>query len=386
MKASHHVMSAGIFAVMVIAVLMLSMVLPFNAAARPVAPVGSVASPAHAVAAQAATTAKAASPAAKVTPSAGGSPHPGTLEYYFVAPQGQTSEDPSLAYDTVSYEPIINVYQTLVAYNGTSTSSFVPELSTCVPGANDGTLSTPSVSCQAKYGNSLIKDNAQGQPQFWTFPIDPNAKFYDPSTGTSWNVYPSDIMFTLARTMGLADLPGPGVLNGWIITQSLLPFGNPKWDGGIHTPCNNTPQSVLGSMMVNDTGYCPASALAASGCITFNAYGQGQDWPFSWSSSGMLLAPAWSHAVGSRLSRLVWRASPGPRRPTATGRASFREGRPAPTTRPSRASSARSVRPPGTRSSCWRSTTRPSKTAFDSTRSGLGPTTSLRTAPRPVTR
>jgi Bacterial extracellular solute-binding proteins, family 5 Middle len=199
---------------------------------------------------------------------------------YEVAPSGQTSIDPAVAYDTVSYEPLLNIYQTLVAYNGSSTSNFVPEVSTCVPGANDGVLSTPSVSCQAVYGQSLIVNSPSGSPEFFTFPIDPHAHFYDPATGASWQVYPSDVMFTLARTMGFADLPGAGVLNGWIQTQALTPFGSPTWDGGIHFPFNNTPQNILGSMLVNNSLYCPAAALAQSGCITFNANGGGAVWPF----------------------------------------------------------------------------------------------------------
>ncbi len=190
-----------------------------------------------------------------------------------------TSEDPAVAYDTVSFEPILNVYETLISYNGSSTAQFVPELSTCVPGGPSNDLSTASVSCQDVYGSSLIVNNALGQPEYFTFPIS-NAKFYDPSTGASWQVYPSDVMFSLARTLSFGDLPGPGVLNGWIQSQSLLPLGNPTWDGGIHSPFNNTPGNIMTSMLVNSSTYCPAAALAANGCITFNAYGEGTDWPF----------------------------------------------------------------------------------------------------------
>ncbi|MGI0071438.1 MAG: ABC transporter substrate-binding protein [Thermoplasmata archaeon] len=191
-----------------------------------------------------------------------------------------TSEDPAVAYDTVSYEPVINVYQSLIAYNGSSSATFVPELSTCVPGAANGVSSTASVSCVPKYGQSLITDNAQGEPQYYTFPIDPAAHFYDSANSASWQVYPSDVMFSLARTLSFADLPGPAVLNGWIQAQSLLPSGNSKWDGGIHAPFNNTPENILGAMLVNDSTYCPALAMSQSGCITFNAFGGGTDWPF----------------------------------------------------------------------------------------------------------
>jgi hypothetical protein len=293
MKASGRWVSKGLLVgavIAVVGVLMLSMMVTTTSAVG-AAPLGST-SPAAAVAA-ASTTAAAptaanhpSAPSAPTaaqkfytTPAVGGGPHPGTIQGYEIAPQGMTSEDPAVAYDTVSYEPIINVYQTLIAYNGTSTSNFVPELSTCVPGASNGVSSTASVSCQALYGNSLIVSNSQGEPQYYTFPI-AKANFYDPATGASWQVYPSDVMFSLARTMSFADLPGPGVLNGWIQTQSMMPIGNPKYDGGIHFPFNNTPVNILDSMLVNDSTYCPATALAAYGCITFNAFGEGTDWPF----------------------------------------------------------------------------------------------------------
>ncbi|MGP8159498.1 MAG: hypothetical protein ACLPWO_07855, partial [Thermoplasmata archaeon] len=198
------------------------------------------------------------------------SPHPGQIIFQEVAPGGATSEDPSVAYDTISYEPIINVYQSLVTYNGSSTASFLPELSTCVPGPG----------CAAMYsGNTLIVNNGTS-PEYFTFPIDPAAKFYDPGTGNSWSVYPSDVAFTFARTCGFANLPGFGSQPGWIQCQALLPFGNSSWDSSIHFVFNNTPQNVLGSILINNTTYCPSAALAANGCVTFNAWGGGAAWPF----------------------------------------------------------------------------------------------------------
>ena len=200
------------------------------------------------------------------------SPHAGEIIWQEVAPGGATSEDPSVAYDTISYEPILNVYQTLVTYNGSSTASFVPQLSLCVPGPG----------CAAMYsGNTLIVNNGTSSlPRYFTFPIDPAARFYDPSTGASWPVFPSDIAFSIARTCGFADLPGFGAQNGWIVCQSLLPIGNAKWDSAIHTPYNNTPLNVMSSMLINNTTYCPAAALAENGCITFSAWGGGAAWPF----------------------------------------------------------------------------------------------------------
>jgi len=180
--------------------------------------------------------------------------------------------DPSVAYDSVSAEPILNVYQTLVAYNGNNTSSFLPELAQCVPGPG----------CASMFGgNTLIVNNTTtGAPQYWTLPIDPAAHFYDPSTRVYWMAYPSDVAFTFARTCGFANLPGFAAQPGWIQCQALLPSGNNSWDSGIHYLFNNTPQRILGSILINDSAYCPPIALQLNGCVTFNASGGGSAWPF----------------------------------------------------------------------------------------------------------
>ena len=197
----------------------------------------------------------------------------GTVNVYEVAPAGANTMDPSVAYDTVSYEPILNVYQTLINYNGSSTATFVPTLATCVPG-------TPQ--CMTDYASNLTGYvHGTPAPVYWTFAIDPSAHFYDNATKKSWGVYPSDVVFSLARTLAFADLPYAGKNPGWIIAQSLLPFGSGGWDSGWHSPFNNTPQYILNSMLVNDSAYCPAKALhQGHGCVTFVANGSGSDWPF----------------------------------------------------------------------------------------------------------
>ncbi len=137
------------------------------------------------------------------------------LVVHEIAPGGATSEDPAVAYDSTSYEPILNVYQTLIAFNRTSTSSYVPILSTCVPGTHG---------CAVDYnlgsvaGSELVADAsagpALGEPTYYTFPIDPAARFYDPGIGASFPVYPSDVMFSVARTLGYANLPAVQLTNG----------------------------------------------------------------------------------------------------------------------------------------------------------------------------
>ena len=202
------------------------------------------------------------------------SPHPGTITSYVVVPAGGSSFDPAVDYETVGAETIYNVFQTLVTYNGSSTAGFIPQLATCVPG---------TAQCTAQYGSNLtVWNNSLGGAEYWTFVIDKNAQFYDSSTSAHWGVYPSDVMYSMIRTMSFADLPVIESTAGWILSQSLLPAGNASWDvssitgAGIHYPFNNTPSNILGSMLINDTTYCPATAISGEhGCITFKVDGPG---------------------------------------------------------------------------------------------------------------
>jgi len=224
------------------------------------------------------------------------SPHPGSLYIYEIS-YGPTSLDPAVDYETTGGEVIQNVYETLVQYAGDSTASFVPVLSTCVPGP----AALGSTSCQAQYGTDLVNGS------FWTFPIDANARFYDPGTGASWGVYPSDVMFSIARTLMWLETPSEYVTNGWIIGQSLLPYGQSTFDGGLHIPWNNTPQNVYGAFLVNDSTYCPAAAMAdAHGCITFDVHGSATAWPefleFVADAEGASIVPCgWFTSVGAGL-------------------------------------------------------------------------------------
>lgn len=199
--------------------------------------------------------------------------HPGLIEAYEEAPGGALSEDPAIDYETVGYEPILNVYQTLITYNGSNTGptyqSFVPELATCVPG---------SPACANLYSGDTLIDGWN-----YTFVLQSASHFYDPQTSTSWGVWPTDVVFSLARTMGFSTLPTVSANNGWIIAQALLSPGNVGWDQ-IHGAYNNTPQNILWSMTINDSVHCPAAALSdastAHGCVTFHVAGAGHEWPY----------------------------------------------------------------------------------------------------------
>ena len=201
------------------------------------------------------------------------SPHPGTVISYEDAPGGARTEDPAIAYDTVSYEPILNVYQPLITYNGSTVGplpqDFLPALATCVPGSSE---------CAALYGaDHTLVSGPNGTD--YTFVINGAARFYDPITHASWGVYPSDVVFSIARTLGFSTLPCVSCNNGWILAQALLGGGNATWDT-IHQSYNNTPQNILASMSVNDSN-CPTQALQNDhGCVTFHANAHNRPWPY----------------------------------------------------------------------------------------------------------
>jgi hypothetical protein len=247
-------------------------------------------------------------------------PSRGTLTAYELSPGGSVSEDPAIDYETVGYEPILNVYQTLVTYSGSNlgpaASDFVPSLATCVPG---------STQCTALYGNDMVDKNGN-----YTFVINPSAQFYDPITGAHYPVYPSDVLFSLARTCLFSTYPGYQVNPGWILCQSLLPNANvakqiyktnpalapnPAWDGALHYPLNNTPQNILNAITINTTGLCPTGAggsgFAGDGCVTFHTETlTGTGWSYFLEligdpEGGAIMPCAWASANGGGLPGFV---------------------------------------------------------------------------------
>jgi peptide/nickel transport system substrate-binding protein len=93
------------------------------------------------------------------------------------------SLDPAYQYDTASYEVVYpNVYETLIGYNGSVLSIYVPRLATEVP----------------SLANHLI--SADGLT--YTFPIRPGVKFHDGTTMT-----PEDVRYSMLRFM-LQDRDG----------------------------------------------------------------------------------------------------------------------------------------------------------------------------------
>ncbi len=93
------------------------------------------------------------------------------------------SLDPAFQYDTASYEIVYpNVYETLIGYNGSVLSVYVPRLATSVPSLDNGLISKDGMT--------------------YTFPIRKGVKFHDGSVVT-----PEDVRYSMLRFM-LQDRDG----------------------------------------------------------------------------------------------------------------------------------------------------------------------------------
>jgi len=104
------------------------------------------------------------------------------------------SLDPAYAYDTASQEVIWPaVYETLIAYSGSMTSRYVPELASQVPSLANGLISKDGLT--------------------YTFPIRSGVKFHDGSTMT-----PEDVRYSMLRFMLQDRDGGPS----WLLLTPLL--------------------------------------------------------------------------------------------------------------------------------------------------------------------
>lgn len=129
---------------------------------------------------------------------------------------GPTTLDPQIAYFTVDGEILQNTLQSLVMYNGSSITSFEPELATNIPSTANHEVNTnyKNYTRTTPWGttyNTYLKPNEN-----YTFTIRSNASWQDGTPVTAW-----DVEYTLARDMIFIDgTPGTG---GFIFGQYYLP-------------------------------------------------------------------------------------------------------------------------------------------------------------------
>ena len=136
--------------------------------------------------------------------------NPGVITTAEVTPGGPYGFDPQISYDLPSYEILLNIFQTLVQFNGSSTNSFIPYLAAALPTQENGGIS----------------------PDYrtYTFQIRNDQYF---SNGDPVTAY--DVWFSFARCIAFANgSPGTG---DWIEAQFLIP-GVQNGTASVYT--NNT--------------------------------------------------------------------------------------------------------------------------------------------------
>ncbi len=154
------------------------------------------------------------------------STHTGIVDATWI-PGGFATLDPAIAYDTVSYEAIYNLYEPLVQYApGTSASSYIPVLATAVPTIQNGLIQTNTTPSGVAYVN-------------YTFNLNPSAKFANGAPVTSYDVY-----FSVLRGLLFANDPGRP---GWLTAHALIPGAS------IYGPFNVTPFWVNHAMTMKNS-------------------------------------------------------------------------------------------------------------------------------------
>jgi peptide/nickel transport system substrate-binding protein len=103
--------------------------------------------------------------------------------------------DPALAYDDASGGPLVQTYETLIWYNFTDGTSYVPALATEVPTADNGGISDDGMT--------------------YTFHIRDGVTFHNGAT-----LEPSDVAYTFQRGLLQSDPGGPQ----WLLIQPIMGY------------------------------------------------------------------------------------------------------------------------------------------------------------------
>jgi len=113
-----------------------------------------------------------------------------------------TSVDPAICYESAGYEVMLNVYETLVWYDGGAAARLVPYLATAVP----------------SLANGLITNNGLN----YTFNLRQGVKFHD---GT--NMTADDVAYSLQRVLRVRDSSSPS----WMLEQLLTDYAGLSYYG-----------------------------------------------------------------------------------------------------------------------------------------------------------
>jgi ABC-type transport system substrate-binding protein len=144
-----------------------------------------------------------------------------------VQPGGPYSWDPQVEYEDVGAEEVLNIFQTIVQYNGSSTVSFIPYLAATLPTQDNGGISQ--------------------NYRTYTFQIR-NDQFF--SNGDPVTAY--DVWFSFVR--GIAFAAGSPSTPSWIQAQFLIPglqngtasvYANNTWIAATQSvTCDNASNTV----------------------------------------------------------------------------------------------------------------------------------------------
>ena len=111
--------------------------------------------------------------------------------------------DPAACYDTTGGQRILNIYETLVFYDGSKTDAFIPVLATQVPTLENGGISADGT--------------------LYSFPIRKGVKFHNGADLT-----PQDVAYSFKRSM-IAD-PDGGPM--WMLLEALTGKSSTRDDNG----------------------------------------------------------------------------------------------------------------------------------------------------------
>ncbi|MGC9048531.1 MAG: ABC transporter substrate-binding protein, partial [Caldisphaera sp.] len=127
-------------------------------------------------------------------------PSPGSIIVAENVPGGPYSFDPDIDYESVGFEVISNIFATLIVYNGSSTTSFIPFVAAYIPTQQNGGINSNYTEYTFKIRSGLYFSNG------------------DPITAY-------DVWYSIIRDM-LFSGGSPGT-PGWILTQYLIPNYTP---------------------------------------------------------------------------------------------------------------------------------------------------------------